>query len=139
MVEKIIMLFFRRHVDYSLPMHFKGRVVNKKTGEPISGVSVFFLDTSFDHRRSKQSEKYAISLGESDADGNYERSINYLWGAEVFFLKIPRVGKNFKLKFVKEGFFAQTFQYESSEFLEKVNIMQASLINEIALDPKDVK
>lgn len=133
--EKILKSVFRRQADYMVTMRFRGRVIDQRTGKPLAGVQVLFLDTGFDYRRRKEPEKYALPVGESGADGSFDVTFRYLWGAEVVWLSKSRIGNSFKLHFVRDGFVLVERQFDPWRLPYEENILQVCIPEDIALEP----
>jgi hypothetical protein len=135
LLEKPIMLVFRRHADYAITMQFVGRVVNQRTQEPIPGVQVLFVDTSFDSVRRKNPEKSALKVGETGDDGKFDLRLRYLWSVNVVWLCIPRIGKSFKLRFERDGYVPEVRDFNPHELPYEEGVLQVGVPENIGLEP----
>ena len=55
----------------------QGRVIDKESNFPLEKVDVYFIDTGYDHNRSRQPTP--IKVAQSDSKGIINARLNYLW------------------------------------------------------------
>lgn len=122
-------------VDRLTFFRFKGKVLDERTESPISGAKLSFMDKGLDYRRSKEPEKYVITIGETDSDGVFDYNIDYMWGENKKLLKIRRIPKLIALSISKDGYHEDTFDFELIKLPVKKGEVQVP-IGEVHLSPR---
>lgn len=102
-----------RHVDYLTEFRIQGTVLDKGSGEPLGNVEIRFIDTGFDHARSKNQVPERIGI--TDRLGSFDLRFDYAWGAnEGLFMREP--AKTFTLEFLRESYIAARLDLHESDY-----------------------
>ena len=103
----------------------KGEVYDKESQWPIENVAVQFMDTGYDHVRSKK--PFPVTIGYSEANGAFTARLNYLWRSKDTNLLNPPQ-KTFEVVLAHEDYEPRHFQFDES------NLQQEGMRLEINLD-----
>lgn len=132
-IESLIKIFYRKHVDYVNSFYIEGRVIDALSGQPIQAVKVIFIDKSLDDRRRSDPEKSPVLLIESLADGSFKKKFKYIWSRDIAFLKIPRFGKDFSLRFEKKDYLTTSISFDLDTLKVIDGVIQVKIEKPITL------
>lgn len=120
-----------KHLDYVGQFNITGRVHENISKIPLDEVKIFFVDTGFDQRRSKQRASYEI--GES-TQGQIDLKFDYSWGVNIGLLtSMPP--ETFIIQLLKAGYKSKQFNIKVSDLDTKGHIIFVPL-REVYLDPE---
>jgi hypothetical protein len=102
-----------KYIDTVTIFEIKGVVYNNESQWPIENLAVQFIDTGYDYIRSK--EPFLVTIGYSDADGEFTARLNYLWRSkDTNRLNPPQ--KTFEIILTHEDYEPRRFQFNESDF-----------------------
>lgn len=133
-LEKPVMLVFKRHADYLSRIRVTGTVRDGRSGSPVGGVKVVFVDTGFDVHRRRDPEKHALTMGESDAEGRINAVLDYLWSIDIVWRIVTRHGESFAVRLEHPDYRPETRSYKPAELPIEDNTIETDL-GEVDLEP----
>ena len=126
-----------KYIDKVTIFEIKGEVYDNESQWPIENVAVQFIDTGYDYIRSK--EPFLVTIGYSDADGEFTARLNYLWRSKDTNLLNPPQ-KTFEIILTHEDYEPRRFQFNESDLqqdgmrieinLDKVYLMPIKAVNQ---------
>ncbi len=90
----------------------QGRVFDKQSNFPLEKTDVYFIDTGYDDKRSRQPTP--IKVAQSDSKGKIEARFNYLWERKKS-VSNNRPGATFDIVLSRDRYQTRRFHFKETE------------------------